>query len=85
MLYGWFSEKAKNIKLELNSSDKPKSPDIFYTNTTGAIVEVTYVTKTPTLNKKTYRWDDVVYMGELVSQVRCKPTTPIAVGTVNDA
>ena len=43
-----------------------------------------FVTKTPTLNKKTFRWDDVVYMGELVSQVRCKPTTPIAVGAVND-
>jgi len=79
-LYGWFSEKAKKACQPL----KPKPPDIFYTNTTGGIVEVTFVTKTPTLNKKTYRWDDIVYIGELVSQVRCKPTTPVAVGGAND-
>lgn len=74
-----FHRKAKNIKLKLKSSD------IFYANTTGEIVEVTIVTKTPTLNKKTYRWDDVVYMGELVSQVGYNPTAPITVGTANDA
>jgi len=79
-LYGWFSEKAKKACQRL----KPKPPDIFYTNTTGGIVEVTFVTKTPTLNKKTYRWDDIVYIGELVSQVRQNPTTPIAVRTANN-
>lgn len=80
-LYGWFSEKAKEACQEL----KPKGRDIFYTNTTGAIVEVTIVTKTPTLNKKNYSWDDVVYRGELVSQVWCNSTTPVTVRTSNDA
>ena len=79
-LYGWFSEKAKKAYQPL----KPKPPDIFYTNTKGEIVEVTIVTKTPTLNKTNYNWDDAVYMGELVSQVRQNPTTPIAVRTANN-
>jgi len=91
MLHGWFSEKAKKAKKATKATKatniklNPKPSDIFYTNTTGEIVEVTIVTKTTTLNKDNYRWDDTVYMGELVSQARYKPTTPIAVGTANDA
>ena len=79
-LYGWFSEKAKKACQDL----KPKPPDIFYTNTTGGIVEVTIVTKTPTLNKKNFRWDDVVYMASLFHKFDANPLLQSPWGAVND-